>query len=143
MMANILEEKDAIRDVLSEYCFCLDGGLHAEMAALFAPDGVWETAFGSGVGREGIKDLLSRIGRPSGAEPRAVHLVGNIVIKIDGDRAQVRSNWVEPQNSRRGPVIEAAGGYHDEMVKLNGKWLFKHRRIDRFVADTRGPAHAG
>lgn len=142
-MANILEEKDAIRDVLSEYCFCLDGGLHAEMAALFAPDGVWETAFGSGVGREGIKDLLSRIGRPSGAEPRAVHLVGNIVIKIDGDRAQVRSNWVEPQNSRRGPVIEAAGGYHDEMVKLNGKWLFKHRRIDRFVADTRGPAHAG
>ncbi len=141
-MSSLLEEKDAIRDVLSEYCFCLDGGLHAEMAALFAPDGVWETAFGIGKGREGIRELLSRIGRPAGAEPRAVHIVGNILIKIDGDKAQVRSNWVEPQNSRRGPVVEAAGAYFDEMVKLDGKWLFKHRRIDRFVADTRGPAHA-
>ncbi len=138
-MSKLLEEKDAIRDRLSEYCFCLDGGLHAEMAALFTPDGVWETAFGSGNGRDGIKELLSRIGRPSGAEPRAVHLVGNIVIKINGDKATVRSNWVEPQNSRRGPVIEAAGAYYDEMVKLDGQWLFKHRRIDRFVADTRGP----
>jgi hypothetical protein len=142
-MSSALEEKDAIRDVLSEYCFCLDGGLHAEMAALFAPDGVWETAFGSGEGREGIRTLLARIGRPSGTEPRAVHLVGNILITLDGETAQVRSNWAEPMNSRRGPVIEAAGAYYDQMVKLDGKWLFKHRRIDRYIADTRGPAHAG
>jgi hypothetical protein len=141
-MSTLLEEKDAIRDVLSEYCFCLDGGLHAEMAGLFTPDGVWETAFGSGHGRDGIRELLGRIGRPSGAEPRAVHIVGNVLIKIDGDTAQVRSNWVEPQNSRRGPVVEAAGAYYDEMQKIDGRWFFKHRRIDRFVADMRGPAHS-
>jgi uncharacterized protein (TIGR02246 family) len=142
-MPGLLEEKDAIRDVLSEYCFCLDGGLHEEMAMLFTPDGVWETAFGSGRGRNGIRELLSRIGRPGGVEPRSVHVVGNVVIKIDGDRATVRSNWLEPQNSRRGPVIEAAGAYYDVMVKIDGKWLFEHRRIDRFIADTRGPAHSG
>jgi hypothetical protein len=27
------------------------------------------------------------------------------------------------------------------MAKLDERWLFAHRRIDRFIADIRGPAH--
>src|SRR5690348_651250 len=34
-MPTALEEKDAIREVLAEYCFRLDGGSYDEMAALF------------------------------------------------------------------------------------------------------------
>jgi hypothetical protein len=40
-----LEEKDAIREVLAEYCFRLDDGRFADMAALFTEDGTWDTAF--------------------------------------------------------------------------------------------------
>ena len=49
-----LEEKDAIREVLARYCFALDDGKFAEMAALFTEDGTWHTAFGKATGRAAI-----------------------------------------------------------------------------------------
>jgi SnoaL-like domain len=38
-MPTAIEEKDAIREVLAEYCFALDGGRYDDMAALFTGDG--------------------------------------------------------------------------------------------------------
>ena len=58
-MPSELEDKDAIREVLAEYCFCLDGGRFAEMAALFAPDGTWHTAFGKATGHAGESRRLA------------------------------------------------------------------------------------
>ena len=53
-MPSALEEKDAIREVLAEYCFRLDDGRFAEMAALFTENGTWDTAFGRATGRTAI-----------------------------------------------------------------------------------------
>ena len=58
----------------------------------------------------------------------------NIVIKLDGDTAEVRSNWTVVQNSPDGPKIGSGGGYADRMVKQGGIWLFHYRKIDRFIA---------
>ena len=55
---SLLEEKDAIREVLAEYCFRLDGGDYEGMAGLFTEDGTWDTAFGKGTGRAAIAQLL-------------------------------------------------------------------------------------
>jgi hypothetical protein len=60
-LSTALEDKDAIREVLAEYSFCLDGGRFAEMAALFAPDGTWHTAFGQATGRADIEALANRV----------------------------------------------------------------------------------
>jgi hypothetical protein len=134
-MANALEEKDTIREVLAEYCFRLDGGRFAEMAALFIEDGTWDTAFGKATGRTAIADLARGL-RERGPQPRprGIHLVTNIVIALDGDRAQVRSNWTVVQNGADGPQIGSGSAYADEMVKQNGSWLFRYRKIDRFIA---------
>jgi len=56
-MPSALEEKDAIREVLAEYCFRLDDGRFAEMAALFTENGTWDTAFGRATGRTAIAEL--------------------------------------------------------------------------------------
>jgi uncharacterized protein (TIGR02246 family) len=133
-MASALEDKDAIREVLAEYCFCLDGGRFAEMAALFASDGTWHTAFGQATGRDAIEALANRVATRAGPRPRGVHLVTNIVIKLSGDRAVVASNWALTQNSPNGPIIGSGGAYADEMVKQGGVWLFQYRKIDRFIA---------
>jgi hypothetical protein len=93
LMSSTPEDKDAIREVLAEYCFCLDGGRFAEMAALFAPDGTWHTAFGKATGRADIEALANRVANRAGPRPRGAHLVTNIVIKLAGERAQVASNW--------------------------------------------------
>jgi hypothetical protein len=135
-MPNVLEEKDAIREVLAEYCFRLDGGRYDDMAALFSDDGTWETAFGKAAGPAAIAQLARDIRLRAGdnPSPRAIHLVTNIVIALDGERAEVRSNWTVVQNSSDGPKIGSGGAYADEMVKRGGKWLFRHRKIDRFIA---------
>jgi len=134
-MPTAVEEKDAIREVLAEYCFRLDDGRFAEMAALFTEDGTWDTAFGKAIGRAAIAELAGSLrARSEQPRPRAVHLVTNISIALDGERAQVRSNWMTMQNSPQGPKIGSGGAYIDEMVEEGGQWLFRYRKIDRFIA---------
>src|SRR5207248_10067967 len=115
-MQSALEEKDAIREVLAEYCFRLDGGDYDGMAALFTEDGVWETDFGRGTGHAGIaahaRDIRARAGSP---RPRAAHLTTHIVVKLTGDAAEVHSNWTVVQNGPHGPVVSSGGAYLDRM----------------------------
>src|ERR1700759_4130939 len=99
-----LAEKDAIRELMAEYCFRLDNDRFAEMAALFTTDGTWDTAFGKGTGQAGIEALVRRIRGP-GERPRAIHHVTNLVIKIDGTTAKCQSNWGTVQNSHQGPKL--------------------------------------
>ncbi len=129
---DVLADKDAIRELLAVYCFHLDNDEFEQMAALFVPDGVWETAFGTGAGRAGIVAQARSIA--TGDRPRRVHQTTNIVVEVSGDNATVRSNWLLFQNSPAGPVIGSGGAYHDRMVKQDGRWFFAHRRIDRYIA---------
>jgi hypothetical protein len=128
-MPSALEEKDAIREVVAEYCFRLDDGRFAEMAALFTENGTWDTAFGRATGRPAIAELARSIRAQAGEQrPRGIHLVTN------GASARVRSNWTVVQNSPEGPKIGSGGAYQDELVKVGGQWLFRYRKIDRFIA---------
>ena len=133
-MPTAVEDKDAIHEVLAEYCFRLDDGRFAEMAALFTEDGTWDTAFGKATGRAAIAELASSL-RQRGEQPRprAVHLVTNIAITLDGDRASVRSNWMVMQSSPQGPRIGSGGAYLDEMVRSGTSWRLRYRKIDRFI----------
>jgi SnoaL-like domain len=134
-MPTALEEKDAIREVLAEYCFRLDDSRFAEMAALFTENGTWDTAFGRVTGRTAIAELARSLRERAGDQrPRAAHLVTNISITLDGASARVRSNWTVVQNSPEGPRIGSGGAYRDELVKEHAQWLFRYRKIDRFIA---------
>ncbi len=134
-MATEEAEKSAIRELLATYCFHLDNYRFAEMAALFTEDGTWDTAFGKGTGHAGIVAQADSIGAPGAARPRRIHHTTNIVIVLSGDAATVESNWTVIQNSQGGPKLSSGGAYHDQVVKQNGTWLFRYRKIDRFIAD--------
>jgi uncharacterized protein (TIGR02246 family) len=130
-----IEDKDAIRELMAEYCFRLDEGRYDDMAALFTEDGTWHTAFGKASGRAAIATLAADIRARAGANrPRAAHLVTNTVIVLEGERARVQSNWMVMQNSPDGPRIGSGGAYHDKIVRRDGLWLFHYRKIDRFIA---------
>jgi uncharacterized protein (TIGR02246 family) len=132
-MATMLEEKDAIREVLARYCFALDGGKFNEMAALFTEDGTWQTFFGQATGRKAIAEFAAGLRAHRTENPRAIHHVTNVVITLDGDSAKVRSNWTTVQNSPNGPKIGSGGAYDDDMAKVAGWWFFRHRTIDRYI----------
>jgi uncharacterized protein (TIGR02246 family) len=134
-MPTAVEDKDAIRELMAEYCFRLDDGRYDDMAALFTEDGTWDTAFGKATGRAAIAELARGIRARAGAErPRAMHLVTNIVIALDGADARVRSNWMVMQNTPQGPKIGSGGAYADQIASESGRWLFRYRKIDRFIA---------
>ena len=133
-MTTEYADRDAIRELLATYCYRLDANEFDGMAALFTTDGTWDTAFGKGVGRDGIAAQARSIAS-GGPRPRRVHLTTNIIIELSGDTATVRSNWALVQNSDTGPKIGSAGGYADQLVKQDGKWFFRYRKIDRFIAD--------
>ena len=134
-MPTAVEDKDAIREVLAEYCFRLDGGRFDEMAALFTEDGTWDTAFGSATGRPAIAAQAARPAHRPAATAPARHPPDD----QHRDQARrrrrpsVRSNWMVATNSPEGPKIGSGGGYADEMVKTADGWLFKVRKIDRFI----------
>jgi uncharacterized protein (TIGR02246 family) len=132
-MAGPLEEKDAIREVMARYCFALDDGRFADMAALFTEDGTWQTFFGKATGRQAIAEFAAGLRAHRTENPRAIHHVTNIVITLDGDTAKVRSNWTTVQNAPEGPKIGSGGAYDDEMVKVGGEWFFRYRTIDRYI----------
>ena len=132
-MASMLEDKDAIREVMAQYCFALDDGRFADMAACFAEDGTWQTFFGKATGRKAIAEFAAGLRAHRAENPRAIHHVTNIVITLDGEAAKVRSNWTTVQNAPEGPKIGSGGAYDDEMVKIGGRWYFRYRTIDRYI----------
>ena len=61
----------------------------------------------------------------------ARHNISNIVIMVDGDQAASVSYWFHYSNDnpQRKGVFDGFGHYEDQLVKVNGKWLFTKRKI--------------
>ena len=115
-MPTAVEEKDAIRELLAEYCFRLDDGRFEEMAALFTDAGTWDTAFGKATGRAAIADLARNIrAQARETRPRGIHLVTNIAIALDRESARV--SW----HGQRVDLTLTEFRVVDLLVKRGGK----------------------
>ncbi len=135
------EERALIEDLQARYMFALDFGDIDKYVATFTEDGVLDIGEGEWRGRETIKERLLAI--PPREEPPASpdapklrpasgrHNISNIVLKIDGDRAWGRAYWFHMGNvnPERSAVLNSYGHYEDELLKVNGEWLFSRRRI--------------
>jgi hypothetical protein len=122
----MLEDKDAIHELLHRYCFCMDEGRFGELAALFADDGEWIAPYRTAKGPADIAAWLQRSVPP---EPRRVHYVMNSIIDCDGARATARSNYLVMVEGADGPVPSVCGVYDDVLVKRPDGWRFQRRRL--------------
>ncbi len=125
-MTTPLEDKDAIRELLHHYCFCMDEGRFAELAALFAPDGEWIAPYRTATGPADIAAWLQQSVPP---QPRRMHYVMNSIITIDGARATARSNYLVMVEGANGPIPSVCGTYDDDLVKQPDGWRFQRRRL--------------
>lgn len=119
-------DKDAIRELMHQYCFCMDEGRFAELAALFAPDGEWIAPYRSVSGPEAIAAWLTQSVPPT---PRRMHYVMNSVIAVNGDAATAKSNYLVMVEGRDGPVPSVCGTYADVLVRDAGGWRFRRREL--------------
>ena len=126
-MPSVLEDKDAIRDVLARYCFHFDLGEFEEWLQLFTEDGVFEVhGMGRFVGRNQLRAFLGAIPLVDGL-PMLKHCAMNEIIVVDGDRAEVRS-YVLVVGGESEVRVGVAGRYEDQLRRANGAWRFAERR---------------
>lgn len=129
-MLSVSEEKDAIRDLMSAYCFYVDNGEFEQFAGLFTADGIFETGpLGKLKGRKAIQDFIGAHVPRAGEGPARKHCTMNHLIRVNGNEASADSYIVVLREADSGIIAALAGRYEDQLVKENGEWRFKVRKI--------------
>ncbi len=127
-----LEDEKAIHEVLIEYGHALDRLDLVAYSRLFAKEGTWSGGIGSAKGPDGILALLQKVtAKAPPFDPnkvRSFHMMTNFAIKLDGDRANVRSKWTffgRTEDNKLEPRL--AGHYDDVFIREDGKWKILSR----------------
>jgi ketosteroid isomerase-like protein len=159
--SSYAQDRALIEDLQARYMFALDFRDAEAYAATFAEDGVLDYGAGKIKGREAIAAMVAgmrandekqRAADTSGLRPAAGrHNITNIVLDIDGDRATGTAYWFHlgNDNPERSAEVTSFGHYEDELVKVDGQWLFSLRKIyneqiPEWVAGSENPvAHPG
>lgn len=117
------DERALIENLQARYLFALDFKDHDLYVTTFTPHGVLDVGNGEIVGREAIKAAVANM-------PGGRHHITNLVLRIDGDRATGRAAWMHTGKNAEGRMtIGGYGHYEDDLVKVDGEWLFAKRRI--------------
>jgi hypothetical protein len=132
-------DRAEIEDLMARYLFAIDYADWDAYVETFAPDGELEFASGTFHGRDeiraGVIKFAAGIGRfyhtADGKPAKLRHIVLQSVIRVEGDHAWARTQWLEMANHGEGdtPKIGTYGIYEDALVKLDGKWLFQKRNV--------------
>jgi hypothetical protein len=133
------EDRALIEDLQARYLFALDFGDVDTYLSTFTEDGILDIVGMKWQGHEEIRGIIESMSQnaPEGQGQQGLypatgrHNITNIVLKIDGDKAVGRAYWFhyENDNPERNSVLDSYGHYEDEMVKVNGQWLFTKRVI--------------
>jgi SnoaL-like domain len=125
-MTTWIEDKDAIREVLHRYCFCMDEGRFVELAALFAEDGEWIGPYRTA---KSPAEIAAWLQESVPSQPRRVHYIMNTIIDCDDAHATARSNYLVMIEGANGPLPSVCGTCDDVLVKQPGGWRFQRRRL--------------
>lgn len=122
-------DRQAIADVLVEYCCALDLMDLPALAALFTDDCVVEYGPGEFLQSHGSAALaksLERMWRWS----RTSHHLSNVLIRFDGRDAAFCRSYVHAWHERPdGSTATIFGQYHDRFVRQEQLWRIAERRM--------------
>jgi len=131
---RVLEDEREIHELLVMYGRYLDALDFAGYSRLFAREGTWNgraTNFVTVTGPEEIRTTLEKVFAETPKDPEhptMVHLMTNMKIAIDGDRAAGYSKYtVFYRDKEDKPYVSIAGHYDDTYIREDGQWKFLSR----------------
>jgi hypothetical protein len=133
------QDRAEIEDLMARYLFAIDYFDWDAYVATFAEDGELEFASGTSRGRDAIRTAVTNfsqgIGRfyhtEDGKPAKLRHVILQSAVRVEGDRAWARSQWVEMANNGPGDEMKMGtyGIYDDEFKRVAGRWLIAKRRV--------------
>jgi len=149
--AQRLQDKLDIQSLIVRYGTALDT-LDADMyAGVFTTDAELDVAGNVRKGRQQIREIVTGLQKTRDenkakgtASPALRHVISNTAIEIvNNNEAHHRSYW---QTVRVGPssqvTVGAIGQYEDVIVKRDGQWLIRSRKITPFTDGSTAAATA-
>ena len=126
-----LLDRGQIEDMLVDYYGQL-GSRRSDFGTFYVEDGVIDVNGLVAQGQKPIEELYKRIaqGTPKRAGTFRM-LLTNPKIVVSGDTATADVIWtgVNSETVEAAPQFIEQGREHDDLVKRNGRWYFKHRTI--------------
>jgi ketosteroid isomerase-like protein len=137
--AGYADDRAEIENLSDRYMVAVDAGDLDTVMATWADDGVLEWADGVEHGKAAIRKAMSGFAGarassvPKGAAswPRSRHFIVNHVIDVSGDTAKTIAYWFEITNNTPQKDVQLVyfGHYEDVLVRRDGHWLFKTRKV--------------
>ena len=129
--SETLVDRAMIEDLLVDYYANLGGGKH-DFSHWFASDGILDVNGEIGQGKEGIEKIYrDTAARAAGRKGTFRMILSNLKIAVNGNTATADMIWtgVLSETVTSKPILDEQGHEHDELVKLDGRWVFKHRWV--------------
>jgi len=134
-------DKLAIRELLERYMRYNDDGDAKRCIELFEPDARYQVVGRVMRGHAEIAAFWKEVWQPEAGEakwtdagglliqPRSVHICSNPIIELDGDQANVESDFLVASRGEDGKArIMLVGRYRDRLRRgADGKWRIKVR----------------
>jgi hypothetical protein len=138
-LAGYADDRAEIENLSNRYMVAVDAGDIETVMSTWSEDGTLHSIFGTQHGKSEIRKAMSGFGGaravniPEGAtsRPRTRHQIINHVIDVNGNTAKTIAYWFALTNNTPQKDVQLLyfGHYEDELVKVNGKWLFKTRKV--------------
>jgi ketosteroid isomerase-like protein len=124
---DVLESKDAIRELTAAYCFAVAEGRGADIVDMFTTDGSFKMRGHEWTGTARLEEMYGNIADSVTPKP----YIQNHVIEVAGDDATGRCG-VEIRMVHKGEAYTVAGHYYDTYRRVGGRWRFAERDFHTF-----------
>ncbi|BEP12253.1 nuclear transport factor 2 family protein [Acidothermaceae bacterium B102] len=116
------DPRTEIVDLVSSLGRLIDERRFDDIRTLFTPDGSVSTPGGDAVGHDAV---VAQAARRHSQHDATQHVITNVLVDIDGDRASARANLlVTFADDNVALPYQAGGVYRFELQHTTGGWLF-------------------
>lgn len=126
LLATLLAERD-IQRALYGVARAMDERDWTALDDILTADATADLGMGEVRGRDAIVVFIRSFLDDCGPTQ---HLLGNLVVDVDGDRARSRcyvSDMHKGMGERAHLTFSTLGEYHDEWQRIDGRWWMVHR----------------